>query len=111
MLLRSYRDGFDPKDGDGWLPTGDLGELVGGRLHVHGRRGDMIITGGENVWPTPVERVLATHPAVREVAVVGRPDPRSEEHTSELQSLMRISYAVFCLTKTKQKHTLSKLHR
>src|SRR3546814_14487644 len=35
----------------------------------------MIITGGENVWPTPVERVLATHPAVREVAVVGRPDP------------------------------------
>src|SRR3546814_5212411 len=107
MLLRSYRDGFDPKDGDGWLPTGDLGELVGGRLHVHGRRGDMIITGGENVWPTPVERVLATHPAVREVAVVGRPDPewgqavvavvvptdptsRSEEHTSELQSLMRL---------------------
>src|SRR3546814_20579982 len=75
MLLRSYRDGFDPKDGDGWLPTGDLGELVGGRLHVHGRRGDMIITGGENVWPTPVDRVLATPPAVSEVAVVGRPDP------------------------------------
>lgn len=76
MLLRAYRDGTDPKDGDGWLPTGDLGELgPDGHLHVHGRRGDLIITGGENVWPTAVERALVTHPAVAEVAVVGRPDP------------------------------------
>ncbi|MFP5254377.1 MAG: class I adenylate-forming enzyme family protein [Acidimicrobiia bacterium] len=76
MLLRAYRDGTDPKDPDGWFPTGDLGELLpDGRLHVHGRRGDLIITGGENVWPTAVERALATHPAVAEVAVVGRPDP------------------------------------
>ena len=74
MLLRAYRDGHDPKDGAGWLPTGDLGELVDGRLRVHGRRGDLIITGGENVWPTAVERALSTHPRVREVAVVGRPD-------------------------------------
>src|SRR5690606_30654860 len=74
MLLRAYRDGTDPKDGDGWLPTGDLGELgPDGHLHVHGRRGDLIITGGENVWPTAVERALVTHPAVAEVAVVGRP--------------------------------------
>ncbi|MGV3759705.1 MAG: class I adenylate-forming enzyme family protein [Actinomycetota bacterium] len=76
MLLRAYRDGTDPKDTAGWFPTGDLGELLpDGRLHVHGRRGDLIITGGENVWPAAVERVLATHPAVAEVAVVGRPDP------------------------------------
>jgi o-succinylbenzoate---CoA ligase len=75
MLLRAYRDGTDPKTPDGWLPTGDLGELRDGRLWVHGRRGDLIITGGENVWPTAVERVLATHPSVAEVAVVGRPDP------------------------------------
>jgi O-succinylbenzoic acid--CoA ligase len=74
MLLRAYRDGRDPKDAGGWLPTGDLGELVDGRLWVHGRRGDLIITGGENVWPTAVERALSTHPRVREVAVVGRPD-------------------------------------
>jgi o-succinylbenzoate---CoA ligase len=74
MLLRAYRDGTDPKTPDGWLPTGDLGELRDGRLWVHGRRGDLIITGGENVWPTAVERVLGTHPAVAEVAVVGRPD-------------------------------------
>jgi len=76
MLLRAYRDGTDPKDAEGWLPTGDLGERrPDGTLQVHGRRGDLIITGGENVWPTAVERVLSTHPAVAEVAVVGHPDP------------------------------------
>jgi O-succinylbenzoic acid--CoA ligase len=75
MLLRTYRDGVDPKDGDGWFPTGDLGELhPDGTLAVHGRRGDLIITGGENVWPAAVERVLLGHGAVREVAVVGRAD-------------------------------------
>jgi O-succinylbenzoic acid--CoA ligase len=74
MLLRCYRDGTDPKLPDGWLPTGDLGALHDGVLQVHGRRGDLIITGGENVWPTAVERAVASHPAVAEVAVVGRPD-------------------------------------
>jgi O-succinylbenzoic acid--CoA ligase len=76
MLLRAYRDGTDPKDRSGWLPTGDLGEwLPDGRLHVLGRQGDLIITGGENVWPEAVEAVLGRHPAVAEVAVAGRPDP------------------------------------
>ena len=42
---------------------------------MFGRVGDLVITGGENVWPVAVERVLARHPAVAEVAVVGRPDP------------------------------------
>jgi O-succinylbenzoic acid--CoA ligase len=42
---------------------------------VFGRRGDLIVTGGENVWPEAVEAVLRTHPAVGEVAVAGRPDP------------------------------------
>lgn len=75
-LLRCYRDGTDPKDAQGWLPTGDAGVLdPDGRLHVRGRMGDLIITGGENVWPAAVERVLRTHPAVAEVAVAGRPDP------------------------------------
>jgi O-succinylbenzoic acid--CoA ligase len=41
---------------------------------VHGRRGDLIITGGENVWPTAVERVLRDHSGVADVAVIGRPD-------------------------------------
>jgi O-succinylbenzoic acid--CoA ligase len=75
MLLRAYRDGTDPKLPDGWFPTGDLGELDDGQLHVHGRRGDLIITGGENVWPTAVERALASHTGVSEVCVVGRTDP------------------------------------
>ncbi len=76
MLLRAYRDGVDPKDADDWLATGDLGSLTpDGRLVVHGRRGDLIITGGENVWPEPVERRLAAHPLVADVAVAGRPDP------------------------------------
>jgi O-succinylbenzoic acid--CoA ligase len=74
MLLRAYRDGTDPKDADGWFPTDDLGTFDGERLQVHGRRGDLIISGGENVWPAAVERALATHPAVAEVAVVGEPD-------------------------------------
>ena len=75
MLLRTYRDGTDPKLHGGWFPTGDVGEVRDGQLHVHGRRGDLIITGGENVWPVAVERALATHPGIAEVAVVGRPDP------------------------------------
>jgi O-succinylbenzoic acid--CoA ligase len=76
MLLRAYRDGTDPKDADGWLDTGDVGALdADGRLVVHGRRGDLIITGGENVWPDPVEVRLVAHPAVADAAVAGRPDP------------------------------------
>jgi O-succinylbenzoic acid--CoA ligase len=75
MLLRAYRDGSDPKDGDGWLPTGDAGTIDDeGRVHVDGRIGDVIVTGGEKVWPTPVEQALRTAPGVADVAVAGRPD-------------------------------------
>jgi o-succinylbenzoate---CoA ligase len=76
MLLRCYRDGSSPLDVDGWFATGDLGEWrPGGRLHVAGRRGDLIITGGENVWPEAVEAALADHPGVAEVMVRGVDDP------------------------------------
>jgi len=76
MVLRCYRDDFDPKDSDGWLATDDAGEWdEQGKLIVHGRRHELIITGGENVWPIAVENVLAQHPGVAEVAVVGRDDP------------------------------------
>jgi O-succinylbenzoic acid--CoA ligase len=77
MLLRSYRDGTDPRTADGWYPTGDAGrwDETTGRLRVDGRVGDVIVTGGEKVWPTAVERVLSRDPTVAEVAVVGRPDP------------------------------------
>ncbi len=75
MLLRCYRDGSCPLDADGWFATGDLGAWsADGRLDVHGRRGELIITGGENVWPEPVERVLRGHPGVADVMVAGAPD-------------------------------------
>ncbi|MDQ3178614.1 MAG: AMP-binding protein [Actinomycetota bacterium] len=75
MLLRAYRDGTVPL-GDGWFATGDVGRwLPDGRLHVDGRRGDLIITGGENVWPGPVEAILRRQPGVADAAVAGVPDP------------------------------------
>lgn len=75
MLLRCYRDDSSPLTTDGWFPTGDLGHwLDDGRIHVTGRSGDLIITGGENVWPKAVEDVLRTHPAVADVMVRGRLD-------------------------------------
>jgi O-succinylbenzoic acid--CoA ligase len=76
MVLRAYRDGTVPTDAEGWLATNDAGEWgPDGRLIVHGRRGDLIISGGEKVWPTAVEHALGRHPDVAEVAVIGRPDP------------------------------------
>lgn len=75
MLLRCYRDGTDPKDADGWLPTGDGGTLEGGVVRVSGRLADVVVSGGEKVWPDPVERIIRRVPGVAEVAVSGRPDP------------------------------------
>jgi len=61
---------------DGWLHTGDLGYYdEKGFIYIAGRKTDMIITGGENVYPTEVEDVLYRHPAVKEAAVIGIPDP------------------------------------
>ena len=75
MLLRCYRDGTEPRTADGWFPTGDLGEVGDdGLVWVHGRAGDLIISGGENVWPEPVEAVLRTHPAVTDAGVLGIDD-------------------------------------
>lgn len=75
MTLRCYRDGTDPKDADGWLATGDLGRwLPDGRLHVDGRRVDLIISGGENIWPEAVEAVLQSHPHVVDVMARGVDD-------------------------------------
>jgi long-chain acyl-CoA synthetase len=60
---------------DGWLHTGDMGELdADGYLYIRGRKKDMVIVGGYNVYPREVEEVLITHPAVAEAAVVGGPD-------------------------------------
>jgi fatty-acyl-CoA synthase len=62
---------------DGWLLTGDLGRFdAEGFVTLDGRSKELFISGGENVYPRQVEAVYETHPAVREVAVVGEPDPR-----------------------------------
>jgi len=66
-------------DDDGWQRTGDLGHFQDGYLYLVGRRGDKIIRGGENVYPLEVERVLQSHPQVRECTVVGIPDARLGE--------------------------------
>jgi O-succinylbenzoic acid--CoA ligase len=60
---------------DGWLRTGDLGRVEEGHLYVLGRADDVIVTGGENVSPEEVERVLLSHPAVADAAVRGQEDP------------------------------------
>lgn len=61
---------------DGWLYTGDMGFYdEKGYIYIADRKKDMIITGGENVFPKEVEDVLYRHPAVEEAAVVGVPDP------------------------------------
>jgi O-succinylbenzoic acid--CoA ligase len=79
VLLRAYRHengDRDPRDADGWFHTADAGRFeADGRLTVLGRLDDAIVTGGEKVWPEPVERILAEVPGVAEVAVVGRSDP------------------------------------
>jgi 2-furoate---CoA ligase len=68
---------------DGWYATGDTGHLDGdGDLWIDGRVDDMIITGGENVHPLEVEDVLAAHPGVLEVAVIGAPDERLGQHVT-----------------------------
>jgi len=62
---------------DGWYRTGDVGRIDGdGDLWLEGRVDDMIVSGGENIHPLEVEDVLARHPGVLEVAVIGAPDER-----------------------------------
>jgi acyl-CoA synthetase (AMP-forming)/AMP-acid ligase II len=62
---------------DGWLHTGDVGSMdAAGYLFILDRSKDMIISGGENIYPREIEEVIIRHPAVREVAVVGVPDPK-----------------------------------
>jgi acyl-CoA synthetase (AMP-forming)/AMP-acid ligase II len=80
-VMRGYwnaegRDDLSKAVRDGWLHTGDLGRLdPQGRLYLVDRKGDMIISGGYNIYPREVEDVIAEVPGVAEVAVLGVDDP------------------------------------
>jgi fatty-acyl-CoA synthase len=70
-------------DEDGWLHTGDLGTMdERGYLRIEGRIKDMIIRGGENLYPREIEELLFTHPGVADVAVVGIPDEKFGEEVA-----------------------------
>ncbi len=75
MLFSGYTDGGSKEVVDGHMSTGDVGHLDGGgRLHVDGRDDEMIVSGGENVFPSEVEALLMDQPEVHDVAVVGVAD-------------------------------------
>ena len=75
MNMRGYRNHESSIDADGWLHTGDIGRLSAeGTLVVDGRRGDVIVTGGEKVWPEPVETILKPLFDRHDFAIVGLPD-------------------------------------
>jgi O-succinylbenzoic acid--CoA ligase len=75
MLMRAYRDDQATLLEDGWYATGDMGAINdSGTISVFGRTTDLIITGGENVWPSVVENSLTSHSLVKEVVVRGAPD-------------------------------------
>jgi non-ribosomal peptide synthetase component E (peptide arylation enzyme) len=65
---------------DGWFKMGDLGRFDGGgNLVLAGRKKDMIIRGGQNIYPVEIENLLSSHPKVADVAIVGMPDPAMGE--------------------------------
>ncbi len=79
-LMRGYRGRPEESAAalrGGWLHTGDIGALdERGRLRVLDRRSDLILSGGENIYPAEIESVLLAHPALREAGVAGVPDAR-----------------------------------
>jgi fatty-acyl-CoA synthase len=74
--FEGYTGGGGKEIVDGLMSTGDLGHFdAAGRLYIDGRDDEMIVSGGENVFPREVEELLATHPAIIEAAAVGVEDP------------------------------------
>lgn len=99
LMNRYYQQQLGhPIDGDGWLHTGDLGSMsVDNQLSVTGRRSELIISGGENIWPEAVEAALTSHPDVNDVCVVGIDDQEWGQRV----------VAFIVPTKTSQTHSLA----
>ena len=71
------REALPEPTGEGrWLRSGDIGCIKGEYLYIRDRLKEMVISGGENIYPAEVENVIASHPAVADVAVIGVPDPK-----------------------------------
>jgi O-succinylbenzoic acid--CoA ligase len=73
-LFRTYRGNDAERRTGDWYETGDNGAFSNNQIRVFGRKDDMIITGGENVWPNAVEKVVATFPGVEQVVIGGIDD-------------------------------------
>lgn len=77
MCSGYFGSSADPVDADGWFHTGDLARVdADGFFYITDRKKDMFISGGENVYPAEIERVLHQHPRVAQCAVIGVPDAR-----------------------------------
>jgi len=88
LLFEGYTGGGDKDRLAGLMATGDVGHFdAGGRLFIDGRDDDMIVSGGENVFPGEVEDLLAAVPGVREAAVVGVPDEQFGQRLRAVVSL------------------------
>jgi acyl-CoA synthetase (AMP-forming)/AMP-acid ligase II len=112
MIFEGYTNGSDKQWADGLISTGDRGMIdEHGLLRILGRDDDMVISGGENVYPSAVEELLIAHPEVLEVAVIGVPDPAmgqrlaaylvlregSRLSTDAVKALVRAELASFCV--------------
>lgn len=71
----SYPEGVD-ENGVGWFRSGDAGYMREGYLYIHDRVKDMILSGGENIYPAEIENALMSHPAIADVAVIGVPSEK-----------------------------------
>ena len=109
MMFDGYTGGGGKEVIDGLMSTGDVGRVdEAGRLFVDGRDDEMIISGGENVFPREVEDLLAQHPDVEEVAVVGVPD---EQFGQRLQAFVVLRPGAELTEGAVQEHVKANLAR
>ncbi len=109
LMFDGYTTGGTKASIDGLMSTGDLGYFdPAGRLFVAGRDDEMIVSGGENVFPREVEDVLADHPAVEEVAIIGVPD---EQFGQRLRAFVVLRAHAHATEEELQEHVRDNLAR